>query len=198
VFSTLHTNDAAGAITRLVEMRVQPFLISSSLLAVIAQRLVRRLCVSCRQPYIASDQDLRELEVDPVDYGPPAPLVPGQRPPSTVPPPGSADDEPTRLRATAADGRVKPPRPVFYRAAGCEACAGTGYSGRIGIFELLLVDEAIRREILNNSDANRITRVACERGMISLREDGRRQVLAGRTSLEEVLAATHAGDLQVE
>jgi general secretion pathway protein E len=93
---------------------------------------------------------------------------------------------------------VKPPRPVFYRAAGCEACASTGYSGRIGIFELLVVDEAIRREILNNSDANRITRVACERGMISLREDGRRQVIAGRTSLEEVLAATHGAELEVE
>ena len=197
VFSTLHTNDAAGAITRLVEMGVQPFLISSSLLAVIAQRLVRRLCMHCRQPYIASDQDLRELEVNPADYGPPAPLVPG-RTPSESTRPGAPDDEPTALRAQMPDGRVKPPRPVLYKAVGCEACATTGYSGRIGIFELLVVDEATRREILNNSDANRITRVACERGMISLREDGRRQIFAGRTSLEEVLAATHGAELEVE
>jgi general secretion pathway protein E len=197
VFSTLHTNDAAGAITRLVEMRVQPFLISSSLLAVVAQRLVRRLCPRCRQPYIASDQDLRELEVNPTDYGPPAPLVPGRPPPDSVRPPGP-DEEPTALRAQTPDGRVKPPRPVLYKAVGCDACASTGYLGRTGIFELLVVDEAIRREILNNSDANRITRVACDRGMISLREDGRRQVFAGRTSLEEVLAATHGAELEVE
>ena len=87
---------------------------------------------------------------------------------------------------------------MFYRAVGCPACAETGYTGRVGIFELLVVDEAIRREILNNSDANKLTRVAVARGMISLRDDGVRQVLAGRTSMEEILAATHDAEIDLE
>jgi general secretion pathway protein E len=155
VFSTLHTNNAAGAVARLVEMEIQPFLISSSLLAVIAQRLVRRLCKQCKQPYTPTDEDLRSLEVD-----------------------------------------VQGERPVFYRAKGCEACTETGYSGRVGIYELLVVDDPVRRAILSNTDANTITRIAAERGMITLRADGARQVLAGKTSMEEVLAATHAGETE--
>ena len=196
VLSTLHTNDAAGAITRLVEMGVQEFLISSSLLAVLAQRLVRRLCSSCRQPYIPSDQDLRSLQIDAEQFGPPAPLLRGSR---------GGDDEhgsPSRgadhapRRVTAIDANGKKPRPVFYRPIGCEACTGTGYRGRIGIYELLVVDEPVRREVLNRSDANRITRVASERGMVTLRQDGARHVMLGNTSIEEVLAATQAGDLE--
>jgi general secretion pathway protein E len=225
VFSTLHTNDAAGAIARMTEMGVQPFLIASSLLAVLAQRLVRQLCKECRQPYIPSDQDLRSLELDAKVYGPPMPIVPGQRPPASVPPPrpGAGDeeieldgDEPTLVRPplltypaaerdsppsaalieAAHAAPKKPPRPVFYKPAGCEQCAGTGYRGRVGIYELLVVDEPIRREILNNSDSKSITRAATERGMITLRVDGTRQVLAGKTSVEEVLAMTQAGDLE--
>jgi general secretion pathway protein E len=197
VFSTLHTNDAAGAIARMVEMGVQPFLIASSLLAVLAQRLVRRLCVECRQPYTPSDEDLRSLELDPATFGPPLPILPGQRPPPDWTPPG-ADDDVTAVRTfeeIVQPGRKKP-RPVFYKPAGCEHCAGTGYRGRIGIYELLVVDEPVRREVLNNSDSKSITRVAAERGMITLRVDGTRQVLAGRTSVEEVLAMTQAGDLE--
>ncbi len=192
VFSTLHTNDAAGAIARLVEMGVQPFLIASSLLAVLAQRLVRRLCTECRQPYIPSDQDLRSLELDPTSFGPPRPLVAGQQPP-----PDYIDDANTVVRAqpTALATGEKRPRPVFYKPAGCEHCAGTGYRGRIGIYELLVVDEPVRREILNNSDSKSITRIAAERGMVTLRVDGTRTVLSGRTSVEEVLAMTQAGDL---
>jgi general secretion pathway protein E len=189
VFSTLHTNDAGGAIARLTEMGVQPFLIASSLLAVLAQRLVRQMCKECREPYIPSDQDLRSLELDPSSYGPPRPLVAGKAPA------GADDDEPTQMRALPPQGE-KPPRPVFYRPKGCEACAGTGHRGRIGIYELLVVDEPVRREILNNSDSKTITRVATERGMTTLRVDGTRQVLAGKTSVEEVLAMTQAGDLE--
>jgi general secretion pathway protein E len=204
VFSTLHTNDAAGAIARMVEMGVQPFLIASSLLAVLAQRLVRRLCPECRQPYIPSDQDLRSLELDPKAFGPPRPILPGQRPPDSVPPPapplsdgngtGDAPDTLQLLHEIKPAG--KPPRPIFYKPAGCEQCAGTGYRGRIGIYELLVVDEPVRREILNNSDSKSITRVAADRGMVTLRVDGTRTVLAGRTSVEEVLAMTQAGDLE--
>jgi general secretion pathway protein E len=206
VFSTLHTNDAAGAIARLTEMGVQPFLIASSLLAVLAQRLVRRLCGECRQPHIPSDEDLRSLALDPTMYGPPLPILPGQRPPGSVPPPapnanGEDEEAPTipppaaaLVGANGANG--KPPRPVFYKPVGCEKCAGTGYRGQIGIYELLVVDESVRREILNNSDSKSITRAATERGMITLRVDGTRQVMAGRTSMEDVLAMTQAGDLE--
>jgi general secretion pathway protein E len=224
VFSTLHTNDAAGAITRLVEMDVQPFLIASSLLAVLAQRLVRRLCVECRQPYIPTDQDLRSLELDPQAFGPPPAVLTGETPPDSVPPPprrsksaasnegtngngangngtrkpdsDRAESSPALLHEIGAGAAAKPPRPVFYRAAGCEQCVGTGYRGRVGIYELLVVDEPVRREVLNQSDSKAITRIAAERGMITLRVDGTRQVLAGRTSLEEVLAMTQAGDLE--
>ncbi|HEY2733897.1 MAG TPA: ATPase, T2SS/T4P/T4SS family, partial [Polyangiales bacterium] len=208
VFSTLHTNDAAGAIARMVEMGVQPFLIASSLLAVLAQRLVRRLCPECRQPYIPSDQDLRSLELDPKNFGPPRPIMPNTRPPDSAPPPA-----PSQLGANGANGANsiassdalllheiksddKPPRPVFYKPAGCEQCAGTGYRGRIGIYELLVVDEPVRREILNNSDSKSITRIAADRGMVTLRVDGTRTVLSGRTSVEEVLAMTQAGDIE--
>lgn len=195
VFSTLHTNDAASAVARLVEMGVQTFLIASSLLAVLAQRLVRRLCRQCREPYIPTDEDLKQLDLDVGSYGPPKPLIAGQQPLPGEPPVDLEADDPTQVR-----GRpdAKQPRPVFYRARGCQACAETGYTGRIGIYELLVVDEAIRREVLGNSDAKQITRIANQRGMRTLREDGVRQVLDGRTSIEEVLAATHGGELDME
>jgi len=89
-----------------------------------------------------------------------------------------------------------PMNPIFYRAIGCDDCAQTGYRGRIAIAEILIIDEPVRREILNQSDAGTITRAATTRGMRTLREDGARQVLLGITSLEEVLAATQAGDLE--
>jgi general secretion pathway protein E len=202
VFSTLHTNDAASAVARLVEMGVQQFLIASSLLAVLAQRLIRQLCVKCRQPYIPTDQDLRSLDLDPDEYGPPEPLVAGQQPRGSEPPPPDPEqdeqEEPTVVKARPRDPDAPPPRPVFYRPVGCEGCAETGYAGRIGIFELLVVDESIRREVLANSDAKHITRVACSRGMRTLREDGIRKVTSGRSSLEEVLAATHGGEVDLE
>ncbi len=211
VFSTLHTNDAASAVARLVEMGVQTFLIASSLLAVLAQRLVRKLCLKCREPFIPSDEDLRELALDPAGYGPPRPLIAGQGAQVSSEVWASNEDAPTQVvkvgaSAASLDGgdpthspsSPKPPRPVFYKPHGCEACAETGYTGRIGIYELLVIDEAIRREVLSNSDAKQITRIACARGMTNLREDGVRQVIAGRTSIEEVLAATHGGELDME
>jgi general secretion pathway protein E len=204
-------------------------------LAVLAQRLVRRLCPECRQPYIPTDQDLRSLELDPLSFGPPPAVLTGGGPPDSVPPPprkgksGASSPAGTeKSNGAAANGgengqhehaelsevgewavgtaallndvgatpNGKPPRPVFYRPTGCEQCAGTGYRGRVGIYELLVVEEPVRREILNNSDSKTITRVAAERGMVTLRVDGTRQVLAGRTSVEEVLAMTQAGDLE--
>ncbi|WP_051328224.1 GspE/PulE family protein [Desulfatirhabdium butyrativorans] len=150
VFSTLHTNDAAGAITRLQDMGVERFLIASSLIAVLAQRLVRRVCPQCRKPVSLSVEEREHLASE---LGMPI---------------GDID-------------------PNYFRGAGCPACAGSGYRGRIGIYELLPIDEAIQREIVKGSDRNQIFRTSLERGMISLRMDGLAKVREGITTYEEVL-----------
>jgi general secretion pathway protein E len=149
VFSTLHTNDAPSAITRLVDMGVEPFLVASSLVAVLAQRLVRVLCRECRVAYDATREELIEI---------------GVRPP----------EEPVRV----------------HRAAGCVACNYTGYRGRIGIFELMLVDDDIRAMVTQSVDSKSIKHVATGKGMRTLRTDGARKVLQGVTSVAEVLRAT--------
>ncbi len=149
VFSTLHTNDAASAITRLVDMGVEPFLVGSSLVAVVAQRLVRVLCTECREPYEPTAAQLAEIGV-----------------------------------------RARPEGVTLYRPVGCARCHQTGYRGRIGIFELLLVDDDIRKFVTQNVDSKTIRRAAIEKGMSTLRADGARKVLAGITSIEEVLRAT--------
>jgi general secretion pathway protein E len=149
VLSTLHTNDAASAITRLVDMGVEPFLVGSSLIAVLAQRLVRILCEHCREGYTAGDEDFREM---------------GVRPPS---------------------------RPItLYRPVGCGRCAQTGYQGRMGIFELMLVDDDIRGLVSTNVDAKSIKKQAAAKGMRTLRADGAQKVLRGITSIAELLRAT--------
>jgi general secretion pathway protein E len=191
VLSTLHTNDAAGAVTRLVEMGVQPFHISSSLMAVLAQRLVRKLCPKCRAPYFPSDEDLRSLGIDSSQLEPLRP----SRPPELRHDLRSEEVELESLDFELVDERTSK-RPVFYRGVGCEACAQTGYRGRIGIYELLVITDLVRKEILNNSDSNTIARAGMAGGMRSLRMDGARQVAMGITSVEEVLAATQAGDLE--
>jgi general secretion pathway protein E len=209
VLSTLHTNDAASAVTRLVEMGVQPFLISSSLLCVVAQRLVRRLCPMCREPYTPSEQDLRELGLNPQAVEGrerrlrSRAIAQGAQTSSTTEATlmdasdtNSPTDESHTARASVPPPPVTAADHVFYRPTGCEACAGTGYRGRVGIYEILTIDEPIRREVLNNSDSNTIQRVASQRGMLTLREDGARQVLAGMTSIDEVLAATQSGELE--
>ena len=141
VYSTLHTNDAAGAVTRLVDMDIETYLLASSLVAVLAQRLVRLLCVECREP---------------------------------------------AGTAAAPDGRWVP----TWMAAGCDACRGRGYLGRIGIFELLEIDEAVRRLIVRNSPAAELAEAARNRGSRSLQQDGWDKVERGLTSLDEVLRAT--------
>jgi len=204
VLSTLHTNDAPTAVTRLVDMDIQPFQISSSVMAVLAQRLVRKLCPFCRKPYVPTDEDLRELGLEPSDVAhirelresapPMEPTVDGITPLSDE---DLIADEPTHVAALPeVQVRDSFEGVVCYKPSGCEECSGTGYRGRIGIFELMVVTEPIRREILNNSDSNTIARVAVARGMRPLREDGARKVLAGMTSVEEVLAATQAGEME--
>jgi general secretion pathway protein E len=180
VLSTLHTNDAAGAITRLRDMGVQPFLIASSLLAVLAQRLVRRLCPACREPYHPTHADMVSLGLDD------ATVLARIRNSSS---PTRLDAETTQV--TEAPARTEPV--VFYRAVGCSQCANTGYRGRLGIYELLPIEEHVRRAILDSADSKAIGRIAQQHyGMRMLRDDGARHVMAGRTSLEDVLAATQA------
>ncbi len=149
VLSTVHTNDAAGAITRLVDMGVQPFLVASSLLALLAQRLVRVVCPDCREPYRPTPEELRQLGISP-------------------------DAVTTSV----------------FRARGCKKCLDTGYRGRSGIYELLPVDEEIRALTLKNADSNAIRKAAVERGMRTLRDDGAEKVLAGITTIEEVMRVT--------
>ncbi|GIW39552.1 MAG: type II secretion system protein GspE [Candidatus Binatia bacterium] len=151
VFSTLHTNDSFGAMTRLLDMGIEPFLVSSSVIAVMAQRLVRRVCPECREAYEPSDEELHEIGIDP-------------------------------RRAAGA---------TLYRAGpGCNACKRTGYRGRTGIHELLVVDDDIRALVMKGADAATIRREATAKGMNTLREDGAEKVLAGITTIPEVLRVT--------
>lgn len=149
VFSTLHTNDSAGAFTRLTDMGVEPFLVSSSLLAVLAQRLVRRLCPHCKVAYEPSDIELREAGLN----------------------------------------RSIITKPIF-KSVGCPTCLGTGYKGRTGIYELMLVSDGVRQLVMTATSANIIKKKAMEEGLKTLRDDGIRLVLNGITALDEVMRVT--------
>jgi general secretion pathway protein E len=169
VLSTIHTNDAAGAITRLVDLGVQPFLVASSLMALLAQRLVRRLCRECREAYRPTDVDLASLGIDPGAF------FAGN------------------LRHIKFKGTGEPPPPgMLYRAreGGCNACLNAGYKGRTAIYELLMIDDRIRQLAIKNADAGTIKKAAIEAGMRTLREDGAQKVLAGMTSAAEVMMIT--------
>lgn len=149
VLSTLHTNDAPSAITRLVDMGVEPFLVGSSLVAVLAQRLVRVLCTDCREAYVTAPEELQEIGVKPPDRD-----------------------------------------VTLYKAVGCAACNYTGYRGRMGIFELMMIDDEIRSMVSKNIDSKTIKKAAVGKGMGTLRVDGARKVLRGITSVAEVIRAT--------
>lgn len=150
VFSTLHTNDAAGSFMRLVDMGVEPFLVSSTIEGVMAQRLVRTLCKECREAWMPSYDE-----------------VPGDFP----------------------IDKFTEANPV-YKAKGCRSCRGTGYSGRIGIYELLVTNDEIRRLASERRSSLEIKRAAIKNGMMTLREDGWRKVARGITSIEEVQRVT--------
>ena len=150
VFSTLHTNDAPSAVARLVDIGVQPFLVASSVRAMMAQRLVRRLCNNCKQPAELSETELRALRIEP-----------GQLQEAQV---------------------MKP--------VGCEQCRQIGYKGRMGIFEIFVIDDEVRHMINKRSSTLMLRQRARELGMRTLREDGVRKVLAGLTSAEEVISIT--------
>jgi len=150
VLSTLHTNDAPGAVTRLIDMGVEPFLISSTLLSVLAQRLVRTICKKCRTPFEPTENQLALLNLSPHDIG----------------------DK------------------VFYYGRGCANCNDTGYKGRRGIFELLVISDPIRGLINERAPTVVIRQKAVEMGMVTLREDGLRGIFEGDTTVEEVLKYT--------
>jgi type IV pilus assembly protein PilB len=150
VLSTLHTNDAPGAVTRLVDMGVEPFLISSTLMGVLAQRLVRTICKKCRTPFEPTENQLNLLNLSPHDLG----------------------DK------------------VFYYGRGCSNCNDTGYKGRKGIYELLIVSEAIRALINERAPTVVLRQKAVELGMITLRDDGLRGIFDGDTTIEEVVKYT--------
>ena len=170
VLSTIHTNDAAGAITRLVDLGVQPFLVASSLMALLAQRLVRRVCMECREVYKPDDEDLKSIGIDPAAFAK-----------------GTA-----RRVHFKGDEAMAPPPGMLFRArdGGCTVCTGAGYKGRTAIYELLLIDEKIRQLTIKNADAQTIKNHATSAGMRTLREDGAQKVLAGMTTTAEVLMIT--------
>jgi general secretion pathway protein E len=181
VLSTIHTNDAAGAVTRLAEMGIESFHLTSSLLAIMAQRLVRLLCPACKQPYTPRDVDLARLGLDRARLAQKL-----SRPENRYSKAAFGGSPAARVAADIVNGY-----PVtLYRTGGCPQCQGNGYKGRTGIYELLLVTDAVRSLIVKNVDSPTIRRCAIEEGMDTLREDGARKVLEGLTTIEEVLAAT--------
>ena len=177
VLSTLHTNDAASAVTRLVEMDIEAFLVRSTLAAILAQRLVRRLCQECKEPYHPTAYELQQIGVDPERTK--------RRDDRVVSPrylPHGVDYQPVGWR------EAEPP--TFYRPKGCDRCDNKGFTGRFGIYEMLVVEDVVGRLVLDNADARTIKRAAQAQGMDTLRDDGARKVLQGLTTVEEVVAAT--------
>jgi len=147
VFSTLHTNDAASAVTRLVDMGIEPYLITSTVLGFMAQRLVRVICKNCKKPYSPSDKELEPLSIH---------------------------------RSELKNGQLM-------KGEGCNLCMGTGYKGRMGIYELLVMNNDIKASVLQGSDASKINDVALATGMEPLRHYGKLKVIDGFTTQEEVL-----------
>ena len=156
VLSTVHTNDSSGAVTRLVDMGVEPFLVASSLVGVLAQRLVRTICPDCRKGYKPTPEELLEIGIDPGDVT------------------------------------------EIFKGEGCARCLQTGYQGRTGIYELMLVDDGIRDLILKNVDASTIKHAARKKGLLSLREDGADKVKRGITTTAEVTRVTQEDSMSLE
>lgn len=154
VFSTLHTNDAPSALTRMVDMGIEPYLLTSSVIGILAQRLVRTLCMHCKVAYCPSDQELAELGC---------------------------------TRNALKDNQL-------FKAEGCAHCFGSGYKGRHGIYELMLITGAIKRQLLKSADAVELQRVALADGMMSLRASGALLAIQGLTTTSEVLRVTRSCD----
>jgi general secretion pathway protein E len=150
VLSTLHTNDSASAVTRLIDMGIEPYLVCSSVIGIMAQRLVRSICPDCKIPYIPNEEELSVLNYN----------------------------------------KLKQEINMIYKGSGCRTCINTGYKGRTGIFELMIMDDQIRDLVMANVRANQIKQAAVQNKMNTLFEDGMGKVLAGHTTLDEVLRVT--------
>ncbi|HXN07440.1 MAG TPA: ATPase, T2SS/T4P/T4SS family, partial [Nitrospiria bacterium] len=146
VMSTLHTNDATSSIARLTDMGIEPFLMSSAILGILAQRLIRKVCVQCKETFSPPPEVIEEFHL--------------------------------------------PSDASFVRGKGCPVCRQTGYKGRTGIYELLLLDDATRRLIISKTVSSEISTIAKQSGMENMRHHGLSKVLAGETTLEEVLRVT--------
>ena len=151
VLSTLHTNDSAGAVTRLVEMGVEPFLCASSVIGVLAQRLARKICPNCKESYTPPMESIKQFGL-----------------------------------AAFTDADIN-----FYRGRGCDHCKQTGYRGRMGIFEILMISDRLRGMVLQNCSAAEVKQTAIEEGMKTMQEDGLRKVLDGHTTIEECLRVVY-------
>jgi general secretion pathway protein E len=151
VLSTLHTNDAASGVTRLLDMGVEDYLLTSTVNAILAQRLVRTLCSHCRSPYPALPETIRELRLDELAQG---------------------------------------AEVLLYKPVGCAHCEGTGFQGRTAVLEFLVMNDDIRRLVLQHAEVHEIQKAARESGMHSMYEDGLLKALAGRTTVDEVLRVT--------
>jgi type II secretory ATPase GspE/PulE/Tfp pilus assembly ATPase PilB-like protein len=154
VLSTLHTNDAPTTLPRLLDMKVEPYLISSTVNVVVAQRLVRRICVHCKVERDMSEAELKSL-------------------------------------SEIVSASVLAVKPTLFAGKGCDKCAGTGYYGRLGLHEVIELDQPVRDAILSKASSNDIRTVAIERGMISMLNDGFEKAKAGHTTIEEILRISH-------
>jgi general secretion pathway protein E len=150
VLSTLHTNDAVGALSRMQEMGVEPFLLATAAVGVIAQRLVRKICPKCKEQYVPSQNILRRLGI-----------------------------------------KNTKEKVLFYRGAGCNACKDTGYRGRLGIYEILKMDDKIREMLIANYSAEKINSFTLKQGVSTLKHSGILNALKGNTSIEEVMRVTN-------
>jgi type II secretion system protein E len=153
VFATLHTNDSAGAITRLIDMGIEPYLVASSVIGILAQRLVRVICSYCKKPYKPDESYLKDLKFNIEKGG------------------------------------------VLYKGSGCDKCLNTGYFGRTGIYELLTINESLRKLIMQRARIGVIKSVAKEDGMRTLRDDGWEKVKAGLTTIDEVIKVTQEDEI---
>ncbi len=153
VFSTLHTNDAAGAVARMLNFGVEPYLVASSVLVVIAQRLVRLICDECKEQFKPEEADLKELD----EIGLSVDQLPGG---------------------------------MLHRGKGCPNCFQTGYTDRSAIYEILPVDDKVKEQVMTRASATNIKKASLERGYRTLRMDGAAKVVAGQTTVEEVLRVT--------
>jgi type IV pilus assembly protein PilB len=150
VFSTLHTNDAPASVTRLINIGVEPYLISAAVNAILAQRLVRKICQQCKEEFVPTD-DMKEF------------------------------------LTLQGFGEV-----TTYKGKGCDKCRKTGYTGRLGIYELMVMDDSMRDIITRNPDVNQLRKLAREKGLVCLREDGFRKVVKGLTTVDEILRVTES------